>query len=57
MLALDENGQALCVTEPFTFQKPAPPTPNKGGNDDRRGSGENGSGNDDWDDDWGDIDG
>jgi hypothetical protein len=30
------------------FQKPALPTPDKGSNDDRRGSGENGSGNDDW---------
>jgi len=37
VLALNSNGQALCVTEPFTFQKPAQPTPDKGGNDDRQG--------------------
>jgi hypothetical protein len=37
VLALNGNSQELCLTEPFTFQKPAQPTPDKGGNDNRRG--------------------
>jgi hypothetical protein len=37
VLALGGNGQQLCVTESFTFQKSALPTPDKGGSDDRGG--------------------
>jgi hypothetical protein len=37
VFALNSNGQALCLTEPFTFQKPDQPIPDKGGNDNRRG--------------------
>jgi hypothetical protein len=44
--ALDGNGQQLCVTEPFTFQKPALPTPDKGGSY-NHGGGDGSMGGDD----------